>query len=94
MYLPSLLFMAGTGAGFLILGLDGKTFFCAAALFVLSFALRTIDMPACSYLPIGTHYFWHIFNAAVLFLLVRALIVFAPVAGKATPQHSYPLRSS
>jgi hypothetical protein len=33
----------------------------------------------CDAIPIGTHYFWHIFNAAVLFLLVRTVIVHAPV---------------
>jgi hypothetical protein len=46
--------------------------------FVLSFTARTIDIPLCSALPIGTHYFWHIFNATVLYLLVRVVILHAP----------------
>ncbi len=56
----------------------GKAFYAAALLFVLSFTARTMDMPMCHNLPIGTHYFWHIFNAAVLFLLVRTVILHAP----------------
>jgi hypothetical protein len=83
MYLPTLVFLVGIGAG--IWRSDaaaGATFVSAAALFVLSFATRTADMQMCSSLPIGTHYFWHIFNATVLFLLVRTLILHAPPAPK------------
>jgi hypothetical protein len=81
MYLPTLAFLVGIGAG--IWRRDaaaGATFVSAAALFMVSFAARTADMPMCSSLPIGTHYFWHIFNATVLFLLVRTLILHAPPA--------------
>jgi hypothetical protein len=79
MYLPTLFFLMAAGAGIWRRDADaGKAFFVAALLFVLSFTFRTIDMPLCSRLPIGTHYFWHFFNAAVLFLLVRTLILHAP----------------
>lgn len=79
MYLPTLGFLMAAGAG--IWRRDaaaGKAFFAAAGLFVLSFAARTIDMPMCASLPIGTHYFWHVFNAIVLYLLVRTVILHAP----------------
>jgi hypothetical protein len=56
----------------------------AVAVFTVSFALRTIDMgPGCFTWPagaaepqfvIGTHPFWHILNAATLYLLLRAAI--------------------
>ncbi len=79
MYLPTLFFLVAAGAG--IWRADeaaGKAFFGAAGLFVLSFAARTLDQPLCNEIPIGTHYFWHIFNAAVLYLLVRTIILHAP----------------
>jgi hypothetical protein len=79
MYLPTLVFLTAVGAGIWRCDASaGKAFYAAAGLFVLSFSARTIDMPLCSSLPIGTHYFWHLFNAAVLFLLVRTLILHAP----------------
>ncbi len=83
MYLPTLVFLMG--AGITIWRQDGeagKSFFGAAALFVLSFTARTLDMPLCGTLPIGTHYFWHFLNAAVLFLLVRTVILHAPERAK------------
>jgi Ceramidase len=85
MYLPTLIVLMAAGAGIWRRDAEaGKTFFVAAGLFVLSFAARTIDQPLCSSLPIGTHYLWHILNAAVLFLLVRTLILHAPGAQEST----------
>ena len=79
MYLPTLVFLMAAGAGIWRKSASaGKAFYGAAGLFVLSFTARTLDMPACLDVPIGTHYFWHIFNAAVLFLLVRTVILHAP----------------
>jgi hypothetical protein len=79
MYLPTLAFMLVLGAALWRRDASaGKSFFAAASLFVISFAMRTVDQPLCGQLPIGTHYFWHIFNAAVLYLLVRTLILHAP----------------
>ncbi|MBI4724162.1 MAG: hypothetical protein HY765_03995, partial [Rhodomicrobium sp.] len=84
MYLPTLFFLMAAGIGIWRRDPDaGKAFFAAAGLFALSFMARTIDQPLCSQLPIGTHYFWHIFNAAVLYLLVRTLILHAPGGEKA-----------
>jgi hypothetical protein len=40
----------------------------------LSLALRTIDAAACDTFPLGTHFLWHIFNAAVLYVLLRTAI--------------------
>jgi len=57
----------------------------AAAAFALSLTLRTIDMAVCATLPLGTHFMWHVLNALVLYLLLRAAalrpgIVAAPEA--------------
>ena len=77
--MPTLVFLMATGAGIWRKDASaGKAFYAAALLFVLSFTARTLDMPTCGDLPIGTHYFWHLLNAAVLFLLVRTVILHAP----------------
>ncbi|GGE17136.1 Ceramidase [Gemmobacter megaterium] len=37
-----------------------------AALLVVSLTFRTLDMPVCGVLPLGTHFLWHILNAVML----------------------------
>jgi hypothetical protein len=46
----------------------------AAMIFTVSLALRTIDLKACDALPLGTHFSWHLLNAAVLYILLRTAI--------------------
>jgi len=46
----------------------------AVMIFTLSLALRTIDLAACETFPFGTHFLWHLLNAAVLFVLLRTAI--------------------
>jgi hypothetical protein len=45
-------------------------------LIVWTFSLlfRTIDHEICDIFPWGTHFLWHVLNAVVLYLLLRALI--------------------
>jgi hypothetical protein len=57
----------------------------AAMIFTVSLALRTIDLAACDAFPLGTHFLWHIFNAAVLYVLLRTVISEAG-AGDAKPR--------
>ncbi len=82
MYLPTLGFLMAAGDRDLAARRERRQgLLCGGAVFsVLSFAARTIDMPLCASLPVGTHYFWHIFNAAVLYLLVRTLDLHAPAS--------------
>ena len=47
----------------------------AVAQFLVGFTLRSLDEPLCPTLPIGLHYFWHLSNAVVLYLLVYAAIL-------------------
>ncbi len=78
MYLP-------TVAVFLAMGVAPRrwtrgargTFLFSAALFLLAFRLRILDEPLCAALPFGTHFMWHILNAALLYILVRAAILHA-----------------
>ncbi len=46
----------------------------AAGVFVVSVTLRTLDQPWCAAWPSGTHHFWHVLNAVVLFLVARQVI--------------------
>lgn len=46
----------------------------AGLLFALSLTFRTLDGPLCASLPLGTHWLWHLLNATVLYLLLRAAI--------------------
>ncbi len=46
----------------------------AAPLFALSLVFRTLDLPLCASLPTGTHFIWHLLNAALLALLLRTML--------------------
>ncbi|MEM6886869.1 MAG: ceramidase domain-containing protein [Pseudomonadota bacterium] len=37
-----------------------------AALLALSLTFRTLDLPLCGSLPLGTHFLWHLLNAVML----------------------------
>lgn len=79
MYLP-------TTAAFLAMGMAPNrwavsarsAFLLAAVVFMLSFTLRTLDAPLCAALPFGTHFLWHILNAALLYLLARTATLHSP----------------
>ena len=54
----------------------------AGLIFAVSLTLRTIDRTICAatdvgvmHGPIGTHFVWHILNATLLYILMRAAIV-------------------
>ncbi|CAN7222910.1 ceramidase domain-containing protein [Bosea sp. LjRoot9] len=47
----------------------------AGLVFALSLALRTLDGALCNGWSMGTHWLWHLLNAAVLYLLLRAAIL-------------------
>lgn len=47
----------------------------AASIFLLSIFFRSIDNMICTQLVLGTHFLWHILNALVIYLAMRALIV-------------------
>jgi hypothetical protein len=44
-----------------------------ALLFAASLALRQLDLPLCDRWPAGTHWAWHLLNAGVLAMSMRAL---------------------
>ena len=46
----------------------------AASIFLLSIFFRSIDNMICTQFVLGTHFLWHILNAVVIYLAMRALI--------------------
>lgn len=79
LYIPTLLTLLLFGSVLLGAHLTaGLSFFAATLVFLLSFTARTLDMPLCPAISIGTHFLWHLLNATVLYLLAHTLIVHAP----------------
>ena len=72
-YAPALLALVVTGS---VLAARshrvGRYLLAAAAVFFVSLTLRTLDEPLCSVLPSGTHFLWHLINAATLAILLVA----------------------
>lgn len=50
----------------------------AGLVFALSLTFRTLDGPLCGSVPLGTHWLWHLLNAIVLYLLLRAALGHGP----------------
>lgn len=44
----------------------------AGLAFAVSLTMRSVDGALCGSLPLGTHWLWHLLNAWVLYLLLRA----------------------
>ena len=77
-YLPALAAMLVVG--WIVRGeTAGRTILKAAGVFAVSLTFRTVDLWICPSLPMGTHAIWHLLNAVVLYLLLRAAI-FVPAA--------------
>src|SRR5262245_7451024 len=52
----------------------GQTLLMAAGLFVFSLAFRIVDLDVCPVWPLGTHFLWHLLNAALLYAVIRAAV--------------------
>jgi hypothetical protein len=50
----------------------------AGLVFAFSLTFRTLDRPLCEVIPLGTHWLWHLLNATVLYLLLKAAILQGP----------------
>jgi hypothetical protein len=76
LYLPTLMgAMAIVGALYRMHHPAANAMAAAMATFLLAFTMRSLDMPLCAAMPIGTHFLWHILNATFLYLLVRLAIL-------------------
>ncbi len=52
----------------------GRAMLISAAIFVMSLALRIVDLDICDAIPLGTHFLWHVLNAVLLYLLLRGAL--------------------
>lgn len=75
-YAPALIMLLGLGiyhlraakaAPYLLLAAGGT--------FIVSLGFRSIDMTICDAFPLGVHYLWHMFNAILLYMVLRAFIL-------------------
>ncbi|WP_327009952.1 hypothetical protein OHA72_23590 [Dactylosporangium sp. NBC_01737] len=77
-HLPALLGLLGFGAAIRYTARDAagaaRRLLVAAVVFAVSLTLRTVDGPWCGGFPLGTHFLWHVLNAAVLFLVGLAVV--------------------
>lgn len=72
-YLPALAALLAIGGGLLLAGQRaGRFIFAAGCVFAVSLTFRTIDRAVCPAFPLGTHFAWHLLNALMLYLLLRA----------------------
>lgn len=78
-YAPALILLLGLGLYHFLQHKAGRFLLLATTgVFLASLALRSIDEAVCPYVPIGTHFLWHILNGVVLYLSMRALILNRP----------------
>jgi Ceramidase len=60
-------------------GTAARALLAAAGVFFVSLVFRSIDLAICPAFAPGTHFVWHILNAVVLYILLRAAIDYGPV---------------
>ncbi len=78
LYLPTLLLMIAIVAVlYWRQSPTGGAMLVATVVFLFSFTARTLDTAVCPVLPIGTHFLWHLLNATLLYILMRAAIMHA-----------------
>lgn len=51
-----------------------RLFGIAGLLFLIAATFRTIDTQICPHFATGTHFLWHLFNAIVLYLMLKLVI--------------------
>jgi len=75
-YLPAFILLLGLGLyHYHHARIEPTLLLWATAIFSVSLLLRTIDLAICKYLPIGTHFFWHLFNGLLVYLVFRGLLM-------------------
>jgi hypothetical protein len=74
-YLPTWVALLGMGLYCRASGYRQAPYVIAMlAVFTLSLLARSVDVVICPVFPLGTHFAWHLLNAAVLYLAMRLLV--------------------
>ena len=85
-YGPALLFLAALGWHRVRhAGEERWVLLLAAATLTVSLLFRTVDLAAAAYVPVGTHFIWHLLNGTVLYLSMRGFIVASSESSRAQP---------
>lgn len=72
-YVPALAALLGVGAALARRRHpSGRLLLVAGGLLAVSLIARTVDLAACQAWRHGTHFLWHLLNATLLYLLLRA----------------------
>lgn len=81
-YLPALAALVGLGLGLLVRGHPAWPYVLGGGIvFAFSLTLRTVDGSMCAsthmqgHGTVGTHFMWHVLNATLLYLLLRAAVL-------------------
>jgi len=75
-YAPAFLVLAGLGWYHFIFNKQQRYILLSAlAIFSLALVLRTMDNMLCPYIPIGTHFLWHLFNGILVYCLAISLML-------------------
>lgn len=81
-YFPAFIALVGLGALLIRRGhAAGGSLLGAGLIFAVSLTFRSLDQALCGYTkingldPIGLHFLWHVLNATLLYLLLRAAIL-------------------
>jgi ceramidase len=78
-YAPALVVLIGLGVfHFKKAKRERLAMLAASGAFALGLLFRTIDSPDCRYVPVGSHFLWHVFTALVTYLSMKALIRNSP----------------
>jgi hypothetical protein len=74
-YLPTWGFLLGiTIAAWKQKAVASRHYVNALIIFTVSLIFRTVDQAVCEAIPAGTHFVWHLLNAATIYLLMYGLI--------------------
>jgi len=52
---------------------------------IIAVAMRTLDLNMCDVIPVGTHFFWHIFLGVAAYAGVRMIVRLGPAANASQP---------
>ena len=75
-YLPAFILLLGLGLyHYHHAQTEPNLLLWATALFSVSLFMRSIDLVVCNYFPVGTHFFWHLFNGLLVYLAFRGLLM-------------------
>jgi hypothetical protein len=75
-YLPAFILLLGLGLyHYSHARTEPALLLLAAAIFTVSLFMRSIDLLVCKYFPVGSHFFWHLFNGLLVYLVFRGFVM-------------------